>query len=252
MGVVTFLREVFSSSVEWVGIVLTILPFIEKIPQIREWLQERPILERFIPLLWVIGLCGVLYGFYAAWQNQYRRANELDEKIKSLTEPNFALTIDFAILGENVGGSHAILIVTINNKGAAGAAVPSSWALRVDTSTGVFYGEPSTMTDEPLDFCMEGMAGMARRFVREDGLDYRASKGIDRMNSRQGVLMFVLRGLSPDRLTQDSTSFQLSVEDVNGRSFSSRIAVAELKVKAIPVFGPDFKYPTPIRSSKCR
>jgi len=39
-----FLLAVFGSWIEKVGIVLTIIPFVENIPSIRAWLLDKPIL----------------------------------------------------------------------------------------------------------------------------------------------------------------------------------------------------------------
>jgi hypothetical protein len=65
-----FLQAVVNSWIEKVGIVLTILPFIEKIPRVQEWLKDKPLLERFVPLLWVIGGLCIIWGFYSAWLDQ--------------------------------------------------------------------------------------------------------------------------------------------------------------------------------------
>src|ERR1700731_128913 len=66
-----FVAAVFSSWVEKAGIGLTLLPLIEKIPIIKRWLDDRPILERFSPLLWVIGLACIFSGFYSAWSDEH-------------------------------------------------------------------------------------------------------------------------------------------------------------------------------------
>ena len=68
-----FITAVFGTWVEKVGIFLTILPFIEKIPRVKQWLSEKPIIDRFVPALWVIGGICVLWGFYAAWAEEHQK-----------------------------------------------------------------------------------------------------------------------------------------------------------------------------------
>ena len=43
-----FLSSVFSSWVEMAAIVLTLLPFIEKIPRVKTWLSDKPLIDRFV------------------------------------------------------------------------------------------------------------------------------------------------------------------------------------------------------------
>ncbi len=68
-----FISAVFSSWTERVGVVLTILPFLDKLPAIKKWLRGQPILESFRPLLWLVGGVCVFYGFYDAWQVDTQR-----------------------------------------------------------------------------------------------------------------------------------------------------------------------------------
>lgn len=93
-----FFWTVLDSWVEKVGIMLTLIPFIERIPQIRSWLTEKPLLDRFVPLLWVIGGACIFWGFYAAWLDQYqaRKASKLDCNPLIF---NFKLAIRFGEIG---------------------------------------------------------------------------------------------------------------------------------------------------------
>lgn len=76
-----FLSSVFSSWVEMAGIVLTLLPFIEKIPRVKTWLSDKPLIDRFVPLIWIVGLSCVLWGVYAAWRDQYRQVRVLQGQL---------------------------------------------------------------------------------------------------------------------------------------------------------------------------
>jgi len=68
-----FLSAVFSTAVELVGIVLTLLTFIENIPSIKKWLKEKSFLAFFPRLLRVIGIFCMVAGFYVAWHKEHSK-----------------------------------------------------------------------------------------------------------------------------------------------------------------------------------
>src|SRR5712664_1961656 len=73
MYFIEFLRAVWDTWVEKVGIILTVLAFIEKIPRVKLWLNEKPIIDRFVPVLWAAGGVCIIWGFYSAWRTQYEK-----------------------------------------------------------------------------------------------------------------------------------------------------------------------------------
>jgi hypothetical protein len=87
-----FFLAVLDSWVEKVGIFLTVLAFVEKIPKVREYLHERPVIDRFVPVLWGIGIFCIIWGFYSAWLIQYRDAQAKQKKIDELTKPDFEIS----------------------------------------------------------------------------------------------------------------------------------------------------------------
>src|SRR5260370_7233283 len=89
MAIKEFSLTVLDSWVEKVGLFLTILAFLEKIPRVREYLHEKPIIDRFVPVLWFIGMFCIIWGFYSAWLVQYRAAREAQKQLEELTQPNF-------------------------------------------------------------------------------------------------------------------------------------------------------------------
>jgi hypothetical protein len=87
-----FLATTLKSWVEKVGIFLTIIAFVEKIPKVREYLRGKPIIDRFVSLIWTIGIFCMIWGFYAAWLTQYQSAQAKQRQIDQLTQPNFELS----------------------------------------------------------------------------------------------------------------------------------------------------------------
>ena len=72
---------------------LTFFAFIEKVPRVRNWLHDRPLLDRFVPFLYWAGAFFLVWGFYAAWSEQRAARNLAEEKLEVLTRPNFIVKI---------------------------------------------------------------------------------------------------------------------------------------------------------------
>src|SRR2546430_6912216 len=100
-----FLKSVFGTWAEKVGIILTIIPFIEKIPRVRMWLRGKPFLDRFVPLLWVIGGIGICWGLFASWGDQYQKRQTAEQALADLTKAQFSCHIDQTFTPRNVGSS---------------------------------------------------------------------------------------------------------------------------------------------------
>ena len=69
-GLLEFASAVLSSWAEKVGIVLTLFLIVERIPRIKARLGDKPLIDRFIPLLWVVAISCVLWGFFAEWKDR--------------------------------------------------------------------------------------------------------------------------------------------------------------------------------------
>jgi hypothetical protein len=65
--------------VEKVGLITLLLPFIEQIPRVSEWLHDKPILEKYKWFLWVIGGVCVIWGVCKAYRKKFNEAKELNE-----------------------------------------------------------------------------------------------------------------------------------------------------------------------------
>src|SRR5258708_23618060 len=127
-----FIKEVFDTWAEKVGIILTILPFIEKIPRVRTWLQEKPILDRFVPLLWVVGIACMVGGFYSAWDDQHRAAMRANQQLESLSKPELTGLINQVVIGDDPGevGCQFFFDIAVKNSGAPSIAY--DWELSMD------------------------------------------------------------------------------------------------------------------------
>jgi hypothetical protein len=213
-----FLLAVFNSWVEKVGIILTIIPFIEKIPRVKEWLHDKPLIDRFIPLLWVIGIVCILWGFYSAWDYQRNAAFEARKKLDELTKPK--------LIGE------------IDQAGSVGQAVDEHGRLFINMSdTGIFVfatikniGAPSVVVNWNLVVHMPGKAPVkaAKRLLpttmrldkqsmmyAEDALYNKAvNSPVPTGGQISGVLLFVLEGVTRDECWKQGTILILEFQDV--------------------------------------
>jgi hypothetical protein len=195
---------------------------------------------------------------FNAWRDQKQRVDSdsaeiasLQLRISDLTEPNFAAQIDFAILGAQQAGSHAGLIVTLANAGAASAVLPGSWKLQAITGDGrAFDGWPNSLKDKNLDFCISPTS--LRRFVRSDALYLKASTPVERNGFEQGFLWFGFPTLSRQDLIAPATRLVIGGESVTGQKFKGEITVEELAKRSSEItrFFAGIANPSPI-SAPC-
>ncbi len=173
----------------------------------------------------------------------------LNLQIETLTKPEFRIDIDTAFFGTSpAGGTFSAALVRVSNLGAPSAALANTWGLRVFTKDGPYYGIPVGLKE--IDDICAG-PGSARRFVPEDGLDYKAARGIQRNGYEKGVLKFRIPNLDSDRLkSDDSISLEMSVEDVRHNRFTGSTSIAILKGKTV-AFMPELKHPYPIQAEAC-
>jgi hypothetical protein len=123
-----FLAAVFNSWIEKAGLVLTILPFIEKIPSIKRRLGEKQILDRFAPVLWLIGICCIVWGFYSAWLDQHNgvisakaETAKKQEDLDALNKPILngeILAVSAAPAGSHKENSFITIFLRLRNTGA--------------------------------------------------------------------------------------------------------------------------------------
>jgi hypothetical protein len=105
-----FLAAVIGSWVETVGIVLTILFFVERLPPIRTRLQQRPLIDRFAPLLWIVGVFCISWGFYSAWLNEHRSAQALRLELEAKYKPKLIGEFDQWCFAEVEGNPNSSFV----------------------------------------------------------------------------------------------------------------------------------------------
>jgi hypothetical protein len=220
-----FFAAVFSSWVEAVGIILTILPFVEKIPRIKAWLQEKPILERYAWLLWVVGGICIVYGFYNAWNEQREKTLTAEAKLEELTRPRFEISYGTIAVGE----MHAVsenrkkdkhtaffLPVTVLNRGAQ--SVIRGWTLTAQLPDGTkLQGSPFI----PAEFTFKGMT-----FSPSSSL-FRRGTASPIVNGGQadGFVMFVFPAGLADKMAAKGSSFSLKLYDITNKEYEVRLSM---------------------------
>lgn len=177
--------------------------------------------------------------FFKAWKDQKSLVDNAQKEVQKvigqltdLTVSRISGTVDFAILGaQPENGSHAALIVSLTNTGAGSAIEPGSWKLLAITrDKSEHYGQPNTLLDKPLDFCLGAMRAM--RFVRNDALYLKASIPIPRNGFTQGVLWFGISGLERPKLVDPATTLVLQAKSVAGQNIHISTTVQELMTKS--------------------
>jgi hypothetical protein len=175
----------------------------------------------------------------------HRENAVLQNRISDLSVPQFH--IDIARL-ETANVPMGLLLhatVSISNEGAPAAAPANSWAMRITTPSGLSVeGQPATIGPEGTKLCLPGDQ-FEQIYERNDDLSIRASQPIDRNGYKEGVLGFVVIGLTRAQLGQDDTQITISVSDIYKRRYSGSVKVSELKAHSRAVFMSSLSHPFP-------
>ena len=227
-------------------------------PRVADWIARHSLFLKRTFMSGGLVLLFIVYAYanYQEVRDQRTVADDnakkivaLNLQIETLTKPEFRIDIDTAFFGTSpAGGTFSAALVRVSNLGAPSAALANTWGLRVFTKDGPYYGIPVGLKE--IDDICAG-PGSARRFVPEDGLDYKAARGIQRNGYEKGVLKFRIPNLDSDRLkSDDSISLEMSVEDVRHNRFTGSTSIAILKGKTV-AFMPELKHPYPIQAEAC-
>jgi len=190
-----FIKEVFDTWAEKVGIILTILPFIEKIPRVRTWLNEKPFIDRFVPLLWVIGGFCIIWGFYAAWKDKNDEVVNLRAR---LAAPRFEGRI--TALSSMTTPSGAVLLaggILMNPTGPPSVAIDWQMHLEFNPSTKI-VGQMMQEPDADRDFVMSN--GMKAILKHDNWWPTKAATPIAPGGVAGGWLWALFPGLSADEI----------------------------------------------------
>jgi hypothetical protein len=186
-----FLLAVFGSWVEAVGIILTILPFIEKVPRIKMWLQDKPMLERFAPLLWVVGGACILWGFYGAWREQYRARMAAEQKIED-AKPRLVGQINSLALNEVHPDStykYVSILVIMDVSNTGGPSIVKDWVIEFTDKRGVISNIRLTLQPEKITSGRPSKVSETVVYTRKDSLlEKTAETPIPRGGLMRGVV----------------------------------------------------------------
>ena len=231
MEVKEFLNAVFYTWVEWVGIMLTIIPFIEKIPRIRRWLNEKPLLDRYSPLLWVIGLTFVFYGFFVAWRDQYRRAEQMANAMELKPEILF-------INGGNLltKGAFVNVVVRAINTGSV-ATTADDWRFTLIDPVTKRRIETVQKYMPPGDFKFRPRGeGDCLIFKEDSDAIYKKIAPIPAGDYVVGLAIFETDAISGNELSNQA--YELGVRDARAKTYSITVTLKELNTQGRLYLGP--------------
>jgi hypothetical protein len=213
--------------------------------------------NRPTPRYVAIGLASLflLMAFFKAWNDERNKllasmneAASLQKTIDGLTKSDISGRIDLAVLGSQPNNSsHAAIIVSLVNQGASSAVDPSSWSLQVRIPSGaIFRGEPITLSDKNLDFCLGPHTAM--RFVQKDALYLKLAYPLARNGTAQGMLWFGLRGLTREQLINPDTQISIFATSVGGQKIEVSSSIRSIQSSNLTYF-PGIENPRPINIS---
>jgi hypothetical protein len=216
-----FLQDVFNTWVEKVGIILTILPFIEKIPRVRAWLQEKPILERFVPLLWVVGILCMVGGFYSAWHDQYHAALSAEAELNSKYIPDLIGELEDITVapgGENNQDVISFVVTKITNRGAQSIADHFSVEILRDTGE----SRPAQILNQHESMIRLAIPKGPTLILRPD--DYLPRKAgvqlIPTNGAAEGFIPILIEGIPREEIFNGKTKVKFTFKDALGKSYS--------------------------------
>jgi hypothetical protein len=209
-----FLQAVFNGWVEIVGIILTILPFVEKIPRIKLWLQDKPFLERFSWLLWLIGGACMFWGFYSAWKEEHHQAIRAEQKLEELTQPKLVGTMNQWVAGTTpeLNGMQVFVELSIKNTGAP--SIAQSFRMRIKAGD---YDDTENATYIPDGYKLfTGDNKLMAEFHESETWQKKSEIPITQGNKVGAWLRFVFKGITSDQFhNAKNRSREIYFKDVN-------------------------------------
>jgi hypothetical protein len=172
-----------------------------------------------------VAIC-FLFASARVWTNEHRARLAIQKHYDDLTKSNITGTIDWAIIGTQPNdGSHVGLIASLINIGASSAIDPLSWELKVRGDNATYTGQPNTLLNKDLDFCLGPMSAM--RFVRNDALYLKTSKILAMNETTQGFMWFGFKA-SKAAILEPNNKLILQALSVTGQKIELSITIGEL------------------------
>jgi hypothetical protein len=225
MALKEFFAAVFGSWVEAVGVILTLLPFIEKVPRVKAWLHDKPFLERYAWLLWVVGGLCIIYGFYNAWYQQREKRIDAEAKLEQMKIDNTPiLTGEITFSGAAPAGPNnkdclVIVGAKIIDRGAPSIADDFSVTIKRGERTIVAKRLPLPMSG-PITFGST-IGAPAVVFPTSDFLPNKGpSQGVSKERALLGFMHVLVPDLTRDEFQSNQTVVVLSYKDFTGKGYS--------------------------------
>ena len=185
----------------------------------------------------VILSCGLVWSFFSAWRDEYKRANDAERK---LTDNSPKLVGEIQGLGTGVSEhiTGTFIVATISNLPSGAPTVVKNYTLIITLPSGKqvkgeAYDVPPTVTIHT--------GKVPRTFYREDALYDKTMKPIPSGGEETGLLLFQIPSMppsstdqAPPELMQPGARYTLGFVDVAKKPYSCTFDVTTLV--------PDIKY----------
>ena len=197
------------------GIILTVLPFIEKLPRVKKWLQiKAAFVDR---LILTVGIACIVWGFYAAWHTERDKRIAAETKLAELTTPKLSARVNFYLRGYSpeINSVQVWLNVAIKNDGSP--SVACCYSLRVRSKGEIRKIHPTRINN---GFELKDAKGkVLAKFNASDRLEDKTSiAAIQRGLPVAGWLRFVLPGMTTAQFGDAEKT--LYFNDVNDKEYS--------------------------------
>jgi hypothetical protein len=179
---------------------------------------------------------------FLAWKDNHEKVISYEEKIQSLSVPNFQTHYLGASYGCSEGkkaNCHLVLILRIDNLGADSSVPQDTWALSMIYDGQEYKGVPNILRAN-LDFPKHH--GKIRRYVPDDALYSKLSHILKRNGHVVGILSFIFSEIPVDAFKEEDTIFKLQFMDIRNQPYKEEISIKEMNKKGA-VFLAGLKYP---------
>jgi hypothetical protein len=217
----SFVKAVFDTWAEKVGIILTFIPFLEKVPRVKKWLGEKPILERFAPLLWFIGGVCIIWGFYSAWKDQKAEVQkaktetaQVQTSLDALNKPILSAPVSMISVAPSRQHKENSLVTVLCHFRNAGAATTLE-----NFNITVLKGPKEFRSDIVWQFAnmnlyVSNSKSPSVALLAKNHISNRLSQVIDRNTVADGWVQVVVDGFSREKIISAGTKLILTYRDI--------------------------------------
>lgn len=193
---------------------------------------------------WLIAAMCLIAAFYSAWRDENKARQALLRQVtaeRQLNEPHLSGTVDQIMVGnmtlnrqkmKKTPTTIALLQVTIRNKGAA--SIAEDWALTYESDSLRTYFTPTFF---PQGFTLFDQNGALAVFHKEDALEEKTVKPIERGGLVRGWLRFDLHSIPISEAFKAGTKYTISFKDIQMVEYSAEaVMTGEAESGPLPHF----------------